>query len=219
MSEIRIPWQATLDGPRSGAENMAIDLEMFKTCNAPKVRIYSWKNKCISYGYAQKIDELINMEKAKQDGWDIVKRPTGGGIVYHSTDEVTYCVVCPLQLLPKGLMGSYYYISDIIVRALRSLGVEAKMGDREPGPGNRDADCGLRSTVYGTPQNELCFSNTREYEVTVDGKKLVGSAQKRGRHAMLQQGSVQFSGMCLENPPHFNEIASALRDVFNMFSR
>ncbi|MEK7376622.1 MAG: hypothetical protein AABZ57_05620 [Candidatus Margulisiibacteriota bacterium] len=48
MSALKIPWRITLDAPRSGAENMAIDLELFKLCDSPKVRIYSWKNKCIS---------------------------------------------------------------------------------------------------------------------------------------------------------------------------
>lgn len=181
---------------------MAIDLEMFKSCNSPKVRLYSWKNKCISYGYAQKIDELINTEKAMENGWEIVKRPTGGGIVYHSTDEVTYSAVCPLTLLPEGLMGAYYCISNIIVTALRSVGVDARIGSKFQVPGSR------------FKENGLCFSDTREYEITVGGKKLVGSAQKRGRHAMLQQGSVQFSGTGLKNAPSYDEIASAVRSAF-----
>ena len=137
---------------------MAIDLELFKLCDSPKVRIYSWKNKCISYGYSQKIDELIDIENARKDGWEIVKRPTGGGIVSHGTDEVTYSVVCPIQLLPEGLMGAYYYISGIIVKALKRLSVDAKIGR------------GARGIGYRQRTNELCFSNTREYEITFDGK-------------------------------------------------
>ena len=193
---------------------MTIDLEMFKHCDSPKVRIYSWENKCISYGYLQKIDELIDLKEAVKDGWEIVKRPTGGGIVYHSTDEVTYSVACPLQLLPDGLMRAYYYISGIIVAALRSVGVDAKIGDRRPRTADRIPQAGPRFPVPGPTQNDLCFSNTREYEITVDGQKLVGSAQKRGRKAMLQQGSIQFSGICLKNHPPYDEIASAVRSAF-----
>lgn len=183
---------------------MAIDLEMFKHCNSPKVRIYSWKNKCISYGYSQKIDELIDLKSAEKDGWEIVKRPTGGGIVYHNVDEVTYSAACPLELLPEGLTGSYYYISRIIVSALRSLGVEARIGTGSRGKGQ-----GARKM-----QDGLCFSDTREYEISVNGKKVVGSAQKRGRSAMLQQGSIQFSRICLKNPPSYDEMASAVRGAF-----
>ncbi|MEK7376907.1 MAG: hypothetical protein AABZ57_07090, partial [Candidatus Margulisiibacteriota bacterium] len=133
---------------------------------------------------------------------EIVKRPTGGGIVSHGTDEVTYSVVCPIQLLPEGLMGAYYYISGIIVKALKRLSVDAKIGR------------GARGIGYRQRTNELCFSNTREYEITFDGKKLVGSAQKRGRNAMLQQGSIQFSGICLKHTPSYDEIALAVSRAF-----
>ena len=196
MSALKIPWLVILDKPRTGSENMAVDIEMFEHCDSPNVRIYSWKNKCISYGYAQKINDLIDVGKAAKDGWEIVKRPTGGGIVYHIPDEVTYSVACPINSLPEGLMGSYFYISEIIVKALRSLGVDARLGSRVKG------------------QDGLCFSSTREYEISVNGKKLVGSAQKRGRSAMLQQGSIQFPEICLKKQPSYDEIASAIKSAF-----
>ena len=207
MPEVDIPWKVLLDEPRTGIENMAIDLEMFKNCDAPLLRLYSWANKCISYGCLQKIDRIINVDSAVRDGWEIRKRPTGGGLVYHLPGELTYCVVCPVELLPRGIKGAYNYISDIIVKALNSLGIDAKIGNRRPYTADRIPQAGPH-------QNDLCFSNTREYEITINGKKAVGSAQKRGRKAVLQQGTVQLSELDLKTIPSYDEIASAIRTVF-----
>jgi len=214
VPKIDIPWKVLLDKPRTGAKNMKIDLGMFKNCTAPVLRIYSWTNRCISYGCLQKIDRIIDVDKAVGDAWEIVKRPTGGGVVYHLPGELTYCAVCPVELLPKGIKGAYYYISEIIVKALNSLGIDAKIGNRRPFTADRIPQADPRSPVPGSPQNELCFSSTREYEITAGGKKLVGSAQKRGKKAVLQQGTVQLSGSGLKCIPSYDEIASAVRTAF-----
>jgi len=193
---------------------MKIDLEMFKNCTAPKLRIYSWANRCISYGCLQKIDRILDVDKEVRDGWEIVKRPTGGGLVYHLPDELTYCAVCPAELLPKGIKGAYCYISEIIVKALNSLGIDAKIGNRRPFTADRIPQAGSRFPVPGPRQNDLCFSNTREYEITINGKKAVGSAQKRGRKAVLQQGTIQLSKHRLKRMPQYDEMASAIIKAF-----
>lgn len=167
----------------SGHENMEQDLKLFRDFEEGKnlvstLRIYSWRPKCISVGYSQKIEDEIDIERAGGLGWEVVKRPSGGGIVFHNEAEVTYSLVTAVDgaVLPKGLIPSYMKVSEAVVLALKEIGVEAEI--RKPHEvGNRQ-----RST--------LCFSYPAEYEIVYNGKKIVGSAQKRGRKALLQQGSI-----------------------------
>ncbi|OGC23917.1 hypothetical protein A2291_05370 [candidate division WOR-1 bacterium RIFOXYB2_FULL_42_35] len=150
------------------------------------LRIYSWQPKCITLGYAQKVDQEIDVEKARELGWDVVKRPTGGGIVFHNEAEVTYSLVTALDnpLLPKGMIASYKKISEAIAWALKQFGIEAEVQNSKIKVKNK----------FQAPSSKLktnlCFSYPAEYEIVVGGRKIVGSAQKRGKKALLQQGSI-----------------------------
>jgi lipoate-protein ligase A len=175
-------WDLKITPKRSGPDNMRSDLKLFndfeKGLVPSTLRIYSWKPKCISLGYSQKIERLLDGEVVRLLGWDVVRRPTGGGIVFHNEAEVTYSLVTAIDdpMLPKGLIHSYRKISEAVVQALGILGIAAKVSStRNPQPSTR---------------NRLCFSYPAEYEIVVDGRKIVGSAQKRGKRALLQQGSI-----------------------------
>ncbi|MBU0671760.1 MAG: hypothetical protein KJ732_01885 [Candidatus Margulisbacteria bacterium] len=169
---------------------MQSDLKMFNEFvvggQPSALQIYSWQPKCISYGYAQDIENELAVKEAKQLGWDIVKRPTGGGIVFHNEAEVTYSLVTEIDnpKLPNGLVPAYKKISEAVVFALRSLGVEA--GIREQKVERRALNVGL------------CFSYPAEYEIVVNNLKIVGSAQKRGKRALLQQGSIFVRNMSFD---------------------
>src|SRR3989339_1990136 len=175
-------WDLFLSSKLSGKENMETDISLFHRLEKneinPTLRIYSWKNNCISLGYSQKAEEELDIEKCEHLGFEIVKRPTGGGIVLHNTAEVTYSIVMAKDdpILPKGLVPAYKKISEAIVYALNVLGIPAEISMLEKNKPLKDAN--------------LCFNYPAEYEVVVNGKKIVGSAQKRGRRALLQQGSI-----------------------------
>lgn len=168
---------------------MEFDRELFRDQEKGKtsstLRIYSWRTACISLGYSQEIETEIDVAAAGRLGYDVVKRPTGGGIVFHNEAEVTYSLVMSLTdpLLPKGLIPSYKIISEAIVAGLKSLGVRAEV------KATRDLPRRPAGSRHAT-RDTLCFSYPTEYEIVADGRKLVGSAQKRGKNAMLQQGSV-----------------------------
>ena len=165
----------------SGSQNMQTDLQLFRDFEKgtvrPSLRIYSWKPSCISLGYSQKAEKLLNLAAAKKFGFDIVKRLTGGGIVFHNEDEVTYTLILPYDYpgLPKGLVPTYKYISQIVIDALGKLGIGAGIA-----VGKKSGRCAA----------DLCFTYPAEYEIVVNGKKIVGSAQKRGKRGFLQHGSI-----------------------------
>lgn len=206
------PWQLILAPQTNGATNMAADLAFFQRCEAGEnlsvLRIYSWRPKCISYGHSQKIERLIDCQKEKHHGWDLVRRPTGGGIVYHNEDEVSYSVITNLNntRLPKGLLSSYRAISEVLVEALKYLGVKAEICGLEPKKRSRDSSACLPA---GRSQIPLCFAEPEGHEIVSDGQKIVGSAQKRGRRAILQQGTIK-----IEDKFSFDEVARALICTF-----
>jgi lipoate-protein ligase A len=168
---------------------MERDFRLFQDCEkgaiAPTLVIYSWLPKCISVGYSQKIETEIDTTNAASQGWEMVKRPTGGGIVFHNEAELTYSLVTPIAipLLPPGLVPSYKKISETVIFALSLLGVSAEIRAQ-------NLPAGRQGTEHRRQNTGLCFSYPAEYEIVVNGKKIVGSAQKRGRRALLQQGSI-----------------------------
>lgn len=145
--------------------------------NQSTLRIYAWNPPCVSVGYSQDIEKNIDIYKAFDLGWEIIKRPTGGGIVFHNRSEVTYSVVTDLNAFGDKLIPSYIKISEAVVCGLNKLGVGAKIRE-------------LAASVVEPEREDLCFSYPAEYEIVVKDRKLVGSAQKRGKKTLLQQGSI-----------------------------
>lgn len=165
-----------------GATNMAIDQAMLELAkeNRPTMRVYRWRPNCISLGYHQ-LAERIDLDRCLQDQVDVVRRPTGGRAVLHA-EEVTYSVVIPQG--GKSLSGSlgdvYNAISRGLVRGIQRLGIPAELQKRS---------LDLRNH-YQTAISVSCFSAAAKHEVVLDGKKLVGSAQRRFPYGILQHGSI-----------------------------
>ena len=174
-------WQLITTPNLSGSANMQFDIKLFNNCEKEIVpsmlRIYSWRPKCISMGYSQDMSGLVDRLLAKKMGWEVVKRPTGGGIVFHNEAEVTYSLITPIDSLPKGLVPSYKKISEAVVKGLGKIGIRAKIARTQ-------------NSEHRAQNTGLCFSYPAEYEIVCQGRKLVGSAQKRGKRALLQQGSI-----------------------------
>lgn len=168
-----------VDTPRSAAENMALDEQLFQEAETEQfsgitVRFYSWTKPAISFGYRQTL-ERVDQNKARTLAVELVRRVTGGGMVFHQPNELTYCLVAENTLFPASILQSCNLISRKLIDGLQTLGVSAVLAGRS-----------------GTDRcaEELCFSRPTKYEVLVDGRKLIGSAQKRGRRSFMQHGSL-----------------------------
>ena len=125
-----------------------------------------------------------------------MRPPHGGRAVFH-VDEWTYVALVPLEhpTLGGSLAASTRALTQVVATAL-----ERAYGLRCDGPGHAGAEDRLPA---GPP---TCFARSFGYELTVGGRKLMGSAQRRGRRALLQQGSL------LVGPGH-EHIARFLRDA------
>jgi lipoate-protein ligase A len=143
--------------------------------------MYAWDPPCLSLGRAQPID-VVDEPALAAEGWDWVRRPTGGRALLHA-DELTYAVVAPdrLPAVAGGVLASYRELSRGLLAGLERLGLHP---DPPAHATLSDAD---RS-------NPVCFEVPSAYEITVGGRKLIGSAQLRRRGVVLQHGSLPLEG-------------------------
>jgi lipoate-protein ligase A len=149
---------------------------------APTLRLYAWEPACLSLGYAQPFSD-IDLQALAAHGWQYVRRPTGGRAILH-TDELTYSVIGPQEdpRLAGSVLESYQNLAQALLLALQSLGADAR-ANAQP------------SLAAGSdPKGPVCFEVPSAYEITVHGKKLVGSAQRRSQGGVLQHGSLPLVG-------------------------
>lgn len=179
-------WRYILSDPSNGAWNMAFDEAILKLAAEKKVpptlRLYSWNPACLSLGYAQSFHE-VDSEKLNEKGWGLVRRPTGGRAILH-TDELTYSVMIPLDspIVAGGVLESYRRISGALMSALNSLGAQV------------NADKEYNNLTHSEKAKPVCFEVPSNYEITANGKKLIGSAQARKLGGVLQHGSLPLFG-------------------------
>ena len=147
----------------------------------PAFRVYAWQPPAISFGYSQRISREIDIPKVRKRGIDIVRRTTGGRAVLH-WNELTYSVVCAADdpIMGGNINEAYEKISEGLMAGLHLLGIEVTFeSGRKPQPSPR-----------GKELTSPCFTSTAQYEVTLKGRKLIGSAQQRIGTMLLQHGSL-----------------------------
>lgn len=182
-------WTLIDTGPSDAYTNMALDevfLKGLKAADAvPILRFYTWSQPSISVGYFQDVGQDFDLALCQERRWPVVRRLTGGRAVFHD-HELTYSILLPLSDpgVPSGLLESYRYLSLGFLSGLRELGADAELVSRERMKSVREARA-LRSPD--------CFASLSWYEISVGGKKIAGSAQRRTPYGILQQGSILIS--------------------------
>ena len=164
---------------------MAVDesiLEhIYRGRSNPTLRLYSWSPPCLSLGHAQSFKD-VDVKQLHAQGWDVVRRVTGGRAILH-TDELTYSVTGSAEepVLAGTILESYNRLAQALLYAVQSLSVPVEMKEYEDGHSQQKL-------------NPVCFEVPSTYEITVNGKKLVGSAQARKKEGVLQHGSLPLFG-------------------------
>ncbi len=176
-------------GFHTGEENMAFDRQLMASFldgrfqqryghNSCLWRFYGWRPYAVTLGYNQDIAGIDTL-KCRSEGIDVVRRPTGGRAVFHA-EEFTYSFFAESAAQNSEL---YRMVHEVIQLALETLGIQAGF---------------CRSTLPRpqggiAPDSVSCFTASARYELQVDGRKLVGSAQRRNRNVLLQHGSLPLS--------------------------
>jgi len=181
---------------RSAAMNMAIDEALLEHATVSSIRFYRWHSPALSFGYFGKFSDVAIYEAER----DLVRRWTGGGIVFHG-DDLTYSIVIPLgdPAFAESSISIYEKIHRALADALSETGQCAVVaGVDDPGAGINDAG-----------YNGHCFLNPVRADVMLNARKIAGAAQRRTRRGLLQQGSIQ--GIELENdlPQRFTQALAA----------
>lgn len=147
----------------------------------PTLRLYAWQPPCLSLGYAQSFRE-VDVERLHARGWDVVRRLTGGRAILH-TDELTYSVTGSAEdpILAGSVLEAYNRLSKALLYAIRALSLPVEVKEYANAPASQNL-------------NPVCFEVPSTYEITVGGKKLIGSAQARKREGVLQHGSLPLTG-------------------------
>ena len=172
-------WYFWADVPRGGAANMAIDDALLQQAAdiGCLLRFYRWSQPTVSVGYFQPHAAAVPAAK----GCDVVRRPSGGGVVDHRADftfSLVFCAEHPLFQVDR--FDSYRRINHAVAAALRDLGVDCRLhGDDVPQTVDRRV--------------MQCFVTPARFDVVGAVGKLCGGAQRRRSEGMLHQGSIVVS--------------------------
>ena len=198
---MQLPWRFVDTGVCDAASNMALDEALLVMHEAgatpPTLRVYGWCQPTLSLGYAQNTQQEVDLSACQAQGVAVIRRPTGGRAVLHD-QEVTYSVVMPLMLADglQTITAHYRRIGMALAAALQALGLPVQLARSQ-----------VRTAPTRAPASPACFAALSRYELSVAGKKMVGSAQKRAKRALLQHGSIPLwmdrhrLFQCLRVPP------------------
>jgi lipoyl(octanoyl) transferase len=198
----------------SAAMNMAIDEALLETATIPSIRFYRWNCPALSFGYFGKFADVAPYAAER----DLVRRWTGGGIVFHG-DDLTYSIIIPAQDAVFAESSAFIYAA--IHSALRDvLSIQGQRAELAPAAevavtdsenslradrGYNPSSCSHAPVARPTAQwpachdgpqgrgysRHLCFANPVSADVMIDSCKIAGAAQRRTRAGLLHQGSIQ----------------------------
>lgn len=165
-----------------GATNMAVDEAILeahlKNLVPPTLRFYGFTPPAISLGLNQKLPDGL-LERAQAAGFEVVRRPSGGRAVLHHAD-FTYSFIGASEndndrgFLSSSVSAAYKQICRGLQLGFEKLGVTLDLGH---------SDASYRKL-------HDCFGAISGSDLHYQGKKMIGSAQVRRRHGVLQHGSI-----------------------------
>ena len=185
-----MPARVIFASPGGGAWNMAVDQALLMSAEQDGIvtlRLYAWDQPTLSLGYFQKYDD--RQLHAASVACPVVRRRSGGGAILHD-QELTYSLAIPSShRWSKETSELYDLVHRVVIQLLAEDGIESQLF--------KDA-VGLQSEVGGElevvidPTAFLCFQRRSDGDLVSDKVKVLGSAQRRLKHSLLQHGSLLF---------------------------
>jgi lipoate-protein ligase A len=195
MTQSAPVWRLIDAGPQDGPCNMALDEALLSCFDAehslPVLRLYGWDPPALSIGRYQDAEAALQLDLCAADGVPVVRRMTGGGIIFHA-QELTYSIVCSPGHIGEasGVKDGFRRLCGFLLGTYGRLGLDAAFA----------TDRNLAGVRLGE-RTAFCFAGKEEFDVLVQGRKIGGNAQRRMRGAILQHGSI----------PLENRVQDALR--------
>lgn len=169
------------------ATQMAIDAELADLCNRSDrsafLRFYSMSPPAVTIGRNQRWRAVVDPEACRLNGWDWVRRPTGGGALLHHR-EINYAVAAAHGMFSHppedALPPVFRLVAQGLLAGLIRLGVQPGLSVARKNP-----SAGGSISAHG-----LCGAALTRYEISVDGRKAVAAAQWNLSKASLQHGTI-----------------------------
>ena len=167
---------------KSSKENMLFDKELLEKLdeNSPCIlHFYEWKKPSITYGYFIEKEKYLDIEKIKEMGIDLARRPTGGGIVFHMWDMAfSFLMPCSCAAFSENCMKNYSFVNNCVIKAVREFSKEKEFSFHEKQEDQRK------------DFQKFCMSHSTHYDVVVGKKKIAGAAQRKKKTGFLHQGTI-----------------------------
>jgi lipoate-protein ligase A len=184
-------WNLLDTGKRSATENMALDLALLSDLedgSGSILHLYDWEKESATYGHFIDPEKFLNMKGVFAKGLDLAKRPTGGGIVFHTCD-LAFSVLVPHtdSAFSQNPLDNYAYVNNRVIWAIQQVvphlkECSPKLLPEEPSP--LDIHC-----------KSFCMAKPTKYDVMIQGKKIGGAAQRKTRFGFLHQGSISLGSL------------------------
>ncbi|MGC8894929.1 MAG: lipoate--protein ligase family protein [candidate division WOR-3 bacterium] len=156
---------------RGASLNMALDWVLLHNVlegAVPCLRFYAFRPPSVTIGKFQ------NGIPRSLEAYPCARRPTGGRAVLHDGDLIfSLSGKHTAGYFSGSVLETYRLTAEILAEAAQRLGVPVEVERGSP-----------------QPYDEMCFRSTSRYEITLDGRKVVGIAQAREKDAFLEQGSM-----------------------------
>jgi lipoate-protein ligase A len=175
-------WKIIFDQPLSAQENMDKDafiLEQMGENSSPVLRFYQWIKPCATYGYFTKPEEFLNLNLFNEEEFELGRRPTGGGIIFHLSDlAFSVCVPITHPAYSLNTLDNYAYVNQRVAAAIM------------PFIQNHPNLLKKETSTSDPLSKNFCMAKPTIYDVMIDDKKVGGAAQRRTKKGLLHQGSL-----------------------------
>lgn len=194
-----LTWRIIDTGALPGPDNMAIDeslLCLFRpTFSDPILRIYGWNPPALSLGRFQRAEEVLDLKRCRSDSIPIIRRISGGGVIYHA-DEITYSIVCSPEQIPgaASVKDSFRVLTGFLLKFYQTFGLDAAYA----------LDTASDTEQLGV-RTAFCFAGKESFDILINGKKMGGNAQRRLKNTIFQHGSIPITNQALTGLGYMND--------------
>jgi lipoate-protein ligase A len=173
--------------PRLPAEQMACDEALLRAEGSAVLRIYRWSGPTLTFGYAQHLRE----ERRVAGDLPVMRRWTGGGVVFHGHDLTLGLAIPPREAAAAGTSAQIYRaLHESLLAAIKKSTPTARL-----------------VTPEESRSGPVCFASPVRCDIVAGASKICGGALRRSRSGVLYQGSLHGGAASAL------EIASSLAEV------
>jgi lipoate---protein ligase len=179
-------------GPMSAEANMERDRQLLAEIDRPTLHLYEWEGECATYGHFIRPSDHLNLEQA--GSLSLARRPTGGGILFHTCD-LAFSVLVPegFPLLSQNTLENYQWVNKWVLRAIEKfMGEKLNLLPTDPVP-------------LDEASGHFCMAKPTIYDIMIGGLKVGGAAQRRTKKGLLHQGSIYLT----RPAPHMMDLLHA----------